>query len=224
LSARVRVVESSRLSRAELEAVYEIFDATYDQANLPYIEKSRAVLRYVALAESRGEIVGFSFGDSVERELPRLQGPQAISLAGIGCVRAEAQRQGLFGRMAFAAIEAGGAIRAGRRSLFAGRMAHAVTYRTMAAISTSVVPRAGSAIGAWHEEIVAVVARLYGVEVDLETFVVRGGGVPVGYPRIVFEETREEQALFAAVDRARGDSLLSVCWVPDAPRGWAAPG
>ena len=211
---------SDQLSGVELDSIGQIFEATYRAADRSYLEKSRVALRYVALAERSEQIVGFSFGDSVRVELPRLQGPQTVALAGIGCISDRLQRQGLFGRLAIAAMRSGEGIEEGRPLLFAGRMAHIVTYRLMAKLGSNTVPTPGKAVRAWHGEVGAAVAALFGVEVDPETLVVQGSGTPVGFPRIETTSSVEEQALFAQVDRSRGDSLLSMCWFPEAPDGW----
>ena len=197
-----------------------LFEATYREADRRYLEKSLVTFRYVAIAECEEEVVGFSFGDSLQCALPRLPDPQSVALAGIACVASTMRKRGLFVSLASEAMQAGGGVRPGKRFLFAGRMAHALTYRTMARMSPSTVPAAEKASQPWHREMAVAIASLFGVEVDRETFVVRGSGAPVGFPRVVYETTPEEDALFAPVDRSRGDSLLSMCWIPDAPTGW----
>ncbi len=217
---RVRVVASDRVGSRDLEALAGLFEATYRDADRRYLERSLATFRFVAIAECDDEVVGFSFGDSVQCPLPRLSDPQSVALAGIACVADTMRKRGLFVRLASEAMQAGGGVEPGRRFLFVGRMAHVVTYRTMARMSPSVVPAAGKTIEPWHREMAVALASLFGVDVDHETFVVRGSGTPVGFPRIAYEATPEEASLFAAVDRSRGDSLLSMCWIPDAPVGW----
>jgi hypothetical protein len=62
---------------------------------------------------------------------------------------------------------------------------------------------------------------MYGVSgFDPDTFVCAGSGVPIGYPRIDMDVGPEEWDVFAPVNRERGDSLLGLCWIPDAPEGW----
>jgi len=41
-----------------------------------------------------------------------------------------------------------------------------------------------------------------------------------GYPNIDCEVTEQEWLLFKTVNRDRGDTLLGIVWVPDAPEGW----
>jgi len=48
----------------------------------------------------------------------------------------------------------------------------------------------------------------------------RRRGVPIGYPVLDIEVAPEEWEIFATVDRSRGDSLLGLCWFPDAPPDW----
>lgn len=64
-------------------------------------------------------------------------------------------------------------------------------------------------------------AGAYGVEhFDPATFVCAGSGKAIGYPILDMDVEPEEWEVFAGVDRDRGDSLLGLCWVPDAPEGW----
>jgi len=220
LDVGVRVVATDRVGSRDLAALGGLFEATYRDADKQYLEKSLATFRFVAIAECADDVVGFSFGDSLRCLLPRLSGPQSVALAGIACVADTMRKRGLFVRLASEAMQAGGGVDPGTRFLFVGRMAHVVTYRTMARMSPSVVPATGKALEPWHREMAVAVASLFGVEVDRETFVVRGSGTPVGFPRLAYEATPEEEALFTAVDRSRGDSLLSMCWIPDAPPDW----
>ena len=63
-------------------------------------------------------------------------------------------------------------------------------------------------------------AELYGVNIDPETLVVIGDGSPCGYPKVISEVAEEEWLPFKGVNRKRGDSLLGITWLPDAPAGW----
>ena len=85
---------------------------------------------------------------------------------------------------------------------------------------SNAVPNPSMPISAWHKEVGLRLADLYGVSIDPDTFVVIGAGEPIGYPLIEYDVTAEERALFAGVDRDRGDSLLAMSWQPDAPPGW----
>ena len=202
---------------ARLEA---LFDGNYASANFDYLKKSAVTFGHLAIAENDGELVGFSFGDSVRSDLPGLDSSQAIALAGIACIDPVMRNRGLFFKLATDAMAAGGAIDPSRPFLFAGRMAHAITYRAMAKAADSTVPAFGKPISDWHKKVGNRVAELLGSTVDSETFVVRGDGVPVGYPRVEYEATLEEKVLFENVDRDNGDSLLSMCWLPSAPKNW----
>jgi hypothetical protein len=75
-------------------------------------------------------------------------------------------------------------------------------------------------LSAWHLEVAAAVADLYGVHLRGDSLVVAGSGRPIGYPRIEIEVDSDEWLPFADVDRDRGDSLLGLAWAPDAPPGW----
>jgi hypothetical protein len=216
----VRVVAYADLTERETAGLSRLFHATYRDADEAYLAKSGKTLRFVALAECGDALVGFSLGDSVQVNLPRMDEPQSVALAGIACIDESMRRRGLFVTLATEAMRAGGAIQADKRFLFTGRMAHVLTYRTMANMSSTTVPATDKPSSTWHREIAVEVASLFKSEIDPETFVVRGSGSPVGFPRIAFETSPEEDALFAQVDRERGDSLLSMCWIPDAPTDW----
>ena len=67
-----------------------------------------------------------------------------------------------------------------------------------------------------------MIADAYGEEgFDAETFVCKGAGTPIGYPIIDIEVEPVDWEVFRHVDRDRGDSLLGIVWMPDAPPGWA---
>lgn len=217
---RSRVLRSDAISAADYASIVGLFESSYREANLAYLAKSCDVFRFVALAEADGETVGFVFGDSHRVALPRLEGEYGVALAGIGCVAESARRGGLFGRLSMEAMLAGEGLEPGGRFLFAGRMAHVVTYRTMAHLSPSVVPAPGKPISAWHAEVAVRVAKLLNSTVDENTLIVAGGGEAVGFPRLEYDQSDGERALFAGVDRNRGDTLLAMCWLPEAPEGW----
>jgi len=86
--------------------------------------------------------------------------------------------------------------------------------------SKSTIPKYGTPLSDWHKEVALKVAELYHVTIDPETLVVIGSGSPTGYPKMTYDATDEEKALFKNVNRDRGDSLLGITWFPDAPEGW----
>jgi hypothetical protein len=164
--------------------------------------------------------VGFTLGDSRQIILPRMTGKQSVALAGIGCISQDYRQQGLFSRLAIASILASSNIMLDQPFLFCGRMAHAITYRTLANSSSNIVPSAHNSITDWHKEVLDCVASLYEVTLMPGSAVVAGSGAPIGYPRLSFEMKDEETALFSAVNRTKGDSLLAISWMPTAPEGW----
>jgi hypothetical protein len=84
------------------------------------------------------------------------------------------------------------------------------------------VPRPGVRPTAWQQEVGRAIADAYGEErFDPETFVCTGAGTPIGYPVIELEVEPVDWEVFRHVDRERGDSLLGIAWMPDAPAGWA---
>ena len=215
----IRVLRSNDLTSKDSEMVHRLFDLTYRQANHKYLEKSLSLLRYVALATFQDNPAGFALADMIEARLPRLFDPQAIMLAGICCVSSDFRRIGLFTKLEILAANASGHFKPGKRILMCGRTAHPVSFRTIRK-SPAVIPKYGTPLSTWHKEIGLLVAELYGVTLDPETFIVRGDGVPIGYPDLAYDITEEEWLPFLAVNRDRGDSLLGITWFPDAPEGW----
>lgn len=217
----IRMVPTADLTPGDRDLMFALFAANYRDANLPYLEKSFGVLKYAAIATEKGTPAGFALAEMRVLDLPRL--PQTIvGMAGICCVDAAFRRRGLFGGLEGTAM-GGAGIRPEGRYLSTGRMAHPATMRTMAR-NASVVPMVGVPITEWQRAVGRAIADAYGVvEFDDETFVVRGSGVPIGYPVMEIDVEPEEWLAFERVDRDRGDSLLGVCWHPEAPEGWDDP-
>jgi hypothetical protein len=214
-----RVVRTDALVKDDLEIVHHLFDLSYRQANHAYLEKSFSRLRYIAIATVSETPAGFAVADTVETDLPRMTGPQIITLAGICCVAPDFRRMGLFLKLESLAGSANGLSRSGKRILLCGRMAHPASFRTISR-SPAVIPKYGVPLSDWQKEIGLRAAELYGVNLDPETMVVIGEGVPIGYPIIEQDVTEEEWLPFKNVNRDRGDSLLGITWSPDAPEGW----
>lgn len=214
-----RVVRTEALTNDEIDMVHQLFEQSYRQANHVYLEKSFSKLRYIAIATVGKTPVGFAVADTVETDLPRMTGPQIVNLAGICCVAPGFRRRGLFRKLEGLAANASGISRTGKRVLTCGRMAHPASFRIMNQ-SPAVIPKYGVSLSDWQKEVGLRVAELYGVNLDPETMVVIGDGVPIGYPIIEQEVAEEEWLPFKNVIRDRGDSLLGISWSPDAPEGW----
>jgi len=212
---------SADLSEDDLHGLRTLFHANYRDGDESYLERSCETFRFVGLAHDADlKLVGFAFGDGRSAKLPGFEEDQAVALAGIACIDSSLRRQGLFQKLARAAMLSA-PMPPSDRFLFAGRMAHVITYRTLANLSPgTVVPDVSRPITAWHREVGASIAALLGSEVDPETLVTRGSGKPIGFPRVEYELTEGEAELFGDVDRNRGDALLAMCWVPTAPPGW----
>ncbi len=101
----MRVIETSSLREQDLKRVHQLFDLSYRQANHSYLEKSFSKLRYIALATVEETLVGFALADTVRTDLPRLDGPQTVMLAGICCVDASCRRIGLFKKLEILAAD-----------------------------------------------------------------------------------------------------------------------
>jgi hypothetical protein len=203
------------------QAVFELFHASYRNANDSYLERSLHALGAIAIAQTPdGELVGFALGESRTLDVPRL-GNRLVSLAGIACVDPRWRRRGLFSALAGPLLD--GSPDTGGERLAAGRVAHPASYRSFAL--PSAVPRPGLSLTSWHKEVGAVVAAAYGAhDFDAEHFVCIGEGAGPGEPIVDIEGvTDEERGLFEYVDRRRGDGLLVIGWFPSAPDGWLDP-
>jgi hypothetical protein len=212
------VRKTDALSDGEWEKVRGLFEASYRQANLAYLERSLEKLHYVARAHDGGGLAGFALGETRVMDLPRLPA-QVVSLAGICCIVPEFRRYGLWGELMRVTLGAGEVPEAPRR-LVCGRMAHPAAMRIMTGHPT-VVPKPDARPTRWQQEVGQVVAEAYAVHgFDPETFVCIGDGQPIGYPNIEIEVEPIEWEIFKPVDRDRGDSLLGIIWGPDAPPGW----
>jgi hypothetical protein len=212
------VVATRALDGRSIAPVLALFRASYRAANEEYLRASLARFPFLATATSGQSLVGFALGEMRLMDLPRLPA-QAVALAGICCVDACFRRRGLFGELERRAFGACG-VAPGRRVIYCGRVAHPASFRTMTANPTH-VPKRGIPPTSWQQEVGALIAQAYGVKrFDPQRFTCIGSGVPVGYPIMEMETQPGEWDVFAAVDRRRGDSLLGLCWTPDAPQGW----
>jgi hypothetical protein len=212
------VVATSDLGEPVLARVLALFRASYRSANEAYLKRSLGRLRFIATAMAADGLAGFALGEMRIMDLPRLP-QQAVALAGICCVDARFRRRGLFRELERRAFLAAG-IAFEPRVLSCGRMAHPVSFRTMTRNPTH-VPKRHIRPTPWQQEVGVAIAQAYGVtDFDPETFVCAGIGRPIGYPNIDIDVRPDEWDVFAPVNRDRGDSLLGLCWFPDAPEGW----
>jgi hypothetical protein len=214
----LKIVETDKASREDLEKVFSLFEMNYRQANRAYLEKSLGTLRYLALAEHEGTAAGFALGEPRVMDLPRLPG-QVVNLAGICCIAPQFRRRGLFGQLEyliFVTVE----MPAHSRRLTCGRMAHPAGMRGFTRQPT-VVPKPRLRPTPWQQEVGQAIADAFGSHAfDPETFVCIGSGEPIGYPIIEFQVEPIEWEVFRQVNRDRGDALLAMVWTPDAPPGW----
>lgn len=208
------------LTEDERGAVLLLFDQSYARANHEYLLKAFDVMRFIALAYDGEALAGFAVGDARQEILPRMSEPTVVAMAGIACIDGSYRRSGLFGKLALASIMESGLLDDNPRHLFCGRMAHAASYRAMVRASSDTIPQAGQPLSEWQMEVTEFVAGLYGSKVDRETSRVIGKGEPIGYPVVDIEATRDEEEVFASVNRDQGDSILAISWRPDAPAEW----
>jgi hypothetical protein len=215
----LRVVRTTDATPEDRAIMHALFDTNYRQGNHAYLDKSFGVLAYAAIAMDGDTPAGFALGETRVVDLPRLP-QQAVAMAGICCVAPEYRRRGLFGALEQSAMRARIDAPAPGRILGVGRMAHPASMRTMIR-QRSAVPRPGVPLTPWQREVGRAVAALYGTaEFDEATFVCKGSGAPIGYPVIELQVEPGEWKLFEPVNRDRGDSLLGMGWIPDAPEGW----
>jgi hypothetical protein len=218
-----RTIPTQDLTDAEREQAIALFQLTYREANIPYLERSFNKLRYAAFATHDGEPAGFALGESRVMDLPRLP-QQFVTFAGICCVDPRFRRRGLFGALEMRTLLAGDLLPEPGRVLAVGRMAHPASMRVMQR-NRGVVPRLDGPPTPWQQAVGIAIAEAYGVyKFDPLTFVSIGDGTPIGYPAMEVEATEEEWAAFRHVDRSRGDALLGLSWRPDPPPGWDDPG
>jgi len=215
-SFRFEIAQTVDLDEQTRASVGALFHQSYRAANDAYLEQSFARLRFITTAWSADVFAGFAVGEVRIIDLPRLP-QQAVALAGICCVDDRFRRRGLFRELEQRTFRAAGI--ASPRVLSCGRVAHPASFRTMT-WHPSHVPKRGTPPTDWQREIGAAVAAAYGVnQFDPQTFVCAGGGAPM-IPIIDIDVKAEEWEVFAAIDRERGDALLGLCWMPDAPEGW----
>ena len=220
----VEGVDFESLPTAELQStaaasLHRVFAATYRDADHSYLDESVVQLDRVVIGRHEDEVVGFALGGWRLVDLPRLDVPQVVKLAGLACIDPAFRRRGLASRLGELAV-AGGDVPA-EHALFGGRMAHPASYR-QASARVGAVPRPDRRPNAWQREVGAVVAGLLGVrDFDDETFVCRGRTRSIGEPVVDVEVGEEEWKVFAPVDRSRGETLLAIWWGGDpGPDGW----
>jgi len=215
-----RTVPTDSLTTADRQLLSDLFDASFRHANQSHLEKLLGQLRSVSVALHGQKPAGFTVSDVRIMDLPRLP-EQIVMLGGLTCVAPEFQRRGLMIELARRNfIET--TPRWSERALFCVRYGHPAAFRAIVARSESGVPRRGVRPIPWQQEVGRVIADAYGVEsFDPEAFVCKGAGTPIGRPIIDFDVDPEDWEVFRHVDRDRGDSLLGIVWMPDAPPGWA---
>jgi hypothetical protein len=213
------VASSDALSPSARDALQRLFAIAYDEADSEYLDRSLTTLPWVSMASAEGELVGFSLGDLRELDLPGV-GPTPCLLAGLACVDPRHRRHGLFRYLSNLSLRAAGVPPPDRVALGAGRMAHPASMR-MVAVAPTLVPKPGVRPSPLQRAVGQCVADAYGVtSFDPETFVCRGSGRPIGFPKMRQDVEPHEWEVFEPVDRSRGDSLLALVWHGDPPDGW----
>ena len=215
----IDVKATAELTDAERSGLHRVFDDAYVDGDHGYLEDQLANLASIAIASSTedevGSVVGFALSDARVVDLPRLP-QQVLRTAGLSCVLSSHKRKGISSRlesMAMAFGEAPPAV----HTLLACRFAHAAGLHGVRR-RVELVPRPGRVATAWQREVAEAVAAVLGVtSFDRDTFVCHGPGRPVGKNVIDLDVPAEEAALFAPVDRTRGDTLLAIWWTTPPP-------
>lgn len=213
----VNVRPCQTLETSTVGHLHELFEAAYDQADHAYLDRSLSELRYIATAVADDRLAGFSIGDARSLDIPGLGATHCL-LSGLVCVDETYRRRGISRHLSSLAVRGGGVSMA-QFTLAAARMAHPSSMRAFRHSPTT-VPRRGHRPTDAQRASGAAVASAYMAAFDEETFVCKGSGRPIGYPRIVHDLDAEEWELFEQVDRDRGDSLLALTWQGGAPSGW----
>ena len=220
-------VETMTLRTTELDArlregLSRCFAVTYVDPDQPYLDDQLALFDSIAIAMRGGEVVGFVPAMVRALNVDGL-GERRVGMHGLACVDPSVRRKGLFaslgGAAAMASLE-GGTMPDVAAARYATPASARGLFRTPGGL-----PRPGMLLNELHRAAGrAIAAALESDDFDLETFVCRGPGRPIGKavlevdPRV----TPEEWAWFANVDRSRGDTLLGINWNPtlDPPEGW----
>ncbi len=221
-----KTLATDSLSDEDRAIMFGLFDSCYRQADHAYLEDTMARLSFASLAFHDETPVGFGLGEVRLMDLPCLP-LAAVVLGGLTCVMPEFRRRGLVAELGQRSIIAStrASTRASapgghERTLLCGRSAHPAGFRVFLR-NESVVPRRGCPPTPWQQKVGQVIANAYGVVAfDPLTFACTGSGKPIGYPILEIDVEPEEWELFRPVDRDRGDSLLSMVWIPSAPPGW----
>lgn len=214
----IEVKRTSELTTGELTGLHRVFDDAYIDGDGRYLDDQLGNLANIALAASAEDgIVGFALSDSRVVDLPQLPA-QVLRTAGLACVLSSHKRRGISSRLESMAMASGDAPPA-VHTLLASRFAHAAGLHHVRS-RVSVVPRPDHRPTAWQRDVAVATARVLGVaSFDPVTFVCHGPGRPVGKNVIELDVPDDEAALFAPVDRSRGDTLLALWWTTPPP-GW----
>jgi GNAT superfamily N-acetyltransferase len=222
----VSIVRAGSITPEEHAAVFEVFDASYRDANHEYLQRSIDRIGLLSLATHEGRGVGYSISHTRWMDLSGFAKPQLVQLHWMRAVLPEFRHRGVnraTNRAVMGAMkqELKAIGRPRTRQLSCGRYGHAAGAggRT----DPSAVPTLGETPTAWQQAVGLAVAEAYGSTLDPETFVCIGPGTPIGYPNEAFPPTEAERDAYALVDRDRGDNLLVINWIPDGPPRWNDP-
>ncbi len=219
----INLLRPEAMTTGDWEAIFEVFEASYREANRSYLEHSIQRIGLLALAFDAGNPCAYSVSNFRWMDLPGFEEPQLVVLHGMRCVNPSLRHRGLSGLLARKVsdemqlgISASG--RTVERQLQCGRHGHASGTGGRPELGT--VPRWGHTPTEWQQAVGLKVAEAFGSNLDPTTFVCVGPGTPIGYPNQEFEATEAELGAWAPVNRARGDNLLVMNWTPTPPPGW----
>jgi hypothetical protein len=220
----IDVVATASIDAQTRAALHAVADASMSDVDHGRLDLSLTELGLAAVARVGERVIGFHLADARRVDLPGLP-DQAVKIGGLACVRPGDRRRSLAGSMAdaiWSRIRRDGWVSQLEPILLVSRYAHAASWK-MATGSPGLVPRPGVAISDWQRGVGRAAAAALGVDAfDDATFVCVGSGRPFGNAELVIEASPAELALFDAVDRTRGDTLLALAWWPAPPNGWGA--
>ena len=215
-----RTADLSDETRAQLHAV---FSAAYTDPDPEYLDSQLASLQGIGYAtDLAGEVIGFTLYGWRELDLP-VVGVHGVGLPGLMCVNPTVRRTGV-GRACGNA--AGMVALGGPLHLSVMKLATPASLRmALRSIPVGRWPTADEPLALYRRPsatqltVLDALARAHGCE-RAEGAVGVGHGRPIGRPNIEPEVTAEQAALFDAVDRSRGDSLLWCSWLTAPPDVW----
>jgi hypothetical protein len=213
------------LTADERSEVHATFDRSFRDGDHEYLDSQLERLALGA-AWHEGTILGFNLAQILPVDLP-IVGRQRLWTQGLTCVDPTVQRRGVA-----SSLPGVTGLNIDRSAPHVGYVArYANPASLMGTIQINGAPWPGYTLGELidsyrsataDQRLVAraVALHLGGVGFDEETWICIGPGRPVGEAVVEVDAPPEAWELFAAADKARGDTLLGLHWFAP-PDGWS---